>query len=144
MSRVSLVGLCELLRNIRLHVQNAHCAPFLGAQKHDRKRDMLKKWENCTGGAPGERWGCAIELQVRCSEPTRRTSWRQRPSQRSKVAPWLCPSVLEAALWMLYLRNLSSDPKLQSASEDARKGAGSSKGAQARSKAGLKGCQGLP
>ena len=33
-SKVSLVGLCEPLRNMRLHVQNAHCAPFPGAQKH--------------------------------------------------------------------------------------------------------------
>ena len=39
-SCLSLVGLCESLRNGRLHVRKANCAPFPGAQKHDRKRDM--------------------------------------------------------------------------------------------------------
>ena len=47
-------------------------------------------------------------------------------------------------LWMLSLRNVRSDPKLHSASQGAWRGPGSSKGAQARSKGGLKGRQRLP
>ena len=45
-SKVSLVGLCQPLRNMRLHVLNPHCAPFPGAQKQDRKRDMSKTHQN--------------------------------------------------------------------------------------------------
>ena len=101
--------------NMRLHVQNIHCAPFPGAQKHDRKWEISKTHQNCTEGAPGERWGCATELQVDCREPRRRPNVRQRPSKRSKVAPWLCPSVLEPTLWTLSLRNVSSDPRLHRA-----------------------------
>ena len=116
-SKVSLVGLCEPLRNMRLHVRNAHRAPFPGAQKQDRKRDMSKARQNCTEGAPGERWRCAKELQERSREPKRRPNGCQRTPQRSIVAPWLCPSVLEPTLWMVSLRNMRFDPKLYSASQ---------------------------
>ena len=102
---------------MRLHVWNAHRAPFPGAQKQDRKRDMAKTLQNCTERAPGERWGCPKELQARSREPQRRPNGRQRPPQRSIVAPWLCPSVLESTLWMVSLRNVRSDPKLHSASQ---------------------------
>ena len=116
-SKVGLVGLCEPLRNMRLHVQNAHRAPFPGAQKQDRKRDMSKARQNCTEGAPGECWRCAKELQEHSREPKRRPNGCQRAPQRIIVAPWLCPSVLEPTLWMVSLRNVRSDPKLHSMSQ---------------------------
>ena len=41
--------------------------------------------------------------------------WVPKALQRRRVAPWLCPSVLEPTLWMVSLRNVRSDPKLHSA-----------------------------
>ena len=43
--------------------------------------------------------------------------WAPEPPQRSIVAPWLCPSVLEPTLWMVSLRNARSTLKLHSASQ---------------------------
>ena len=117
-SRVkSLVGLCEPLRNMRLHVRNAHCAPFPGGQKHDRKRDMSKTHPNYTEGVPGERWGCAIVLQVRSREPTRRPNGRQKAVPKEYSGALTAPKCARTHTLDAVLAQLRSYPKLHSASQ---------------------------
>ena len=73
-SKVSLAGFGEPLRNLRLHVRIAHRRPSPGAQKLGRKPDLSKTHQIGTDRAPGERWWRPAELPA-CSRAYVEAEW---------------------------------------------------------------------
>ena len=116
---------CWTLRTLTKHAPactEPTLRPLPWSTETGPKARYVKTHQNCTLRAPGEHCWRPEERQACSREPSRRPNGRQRPPQRSIVASWLCPSVLEPTLWMVCLRNARRALKLHSASQRVPRG----------------------